>query len=169
MCLTSPVSRELLGDSFCLGSIRHPSTPRCPAAPLRRYCVWPRWLCPDSGSLLEVHPHPGTLQPDHGERHLAHLYCLCEYERRESHRHDGHVVQVSALPIYSDTGSTKFVSRSLLFTGLLINRSKVKPWLQWLHTISFFHAAFEALAVNELRFLQLKEDKVSSPSPLVSH
>jgi hypothetical protein len=44
----------------------------------------------------------------------------------------------------------------------LINRSKVKPWLQWLHTVSFFHAAFEALAVNELRFLQLKEDKVSS-------
>jgi hypothetical protein len=41
--------------------------------------------------------------------------------------------------------------------------------LQWLHTISFFHAAFEALAVNELRFLQLKEDKVSSPFPLMSH
>jgi hypothetical protein len=33
-----------------------------------------------------------------------------------------------------------------------------------LHTVSFFHAAFEALAVNELRFLQLKEDKVGSPS-----
>ncbi|KAI9439745.1 hypothetical protein H4582DRAFT_1942565 [Lactarius indigo] len=48
---------------------------------------------------------------------------------------------------------------NLLFTGLLINRSKVNPWLQWLHTVSFFHAAFEALAVNELRFLQLKEDK----------
>jgi hypothetical protein len=30
---------------------------------------------------------------------------------------------------------------------------------QWLHTISFFHAAFEALAVNELRHLQLKERK----------
>src|SRR5579863_9375694 len=57
------------------------------------------------------------------------------------------------------------MSRSLLFTGLLINRSKVKPWLQWLHTVSFFHAAFEALAVNELRFLQLKEDKVSSAFP----
>ncbi|KAA1476213.1 hypothetical protein DENSPDRAFT_843114 [Dentipellis sp. KUC8613] len=46
---------------------------------------------------------------------------------------------------------------NLLFTGLLINRSKVAPWLQWLHTISFFHAAFEALAVNELRYLTLKE------------
>ena len=35
------------------------------------------------------------------------------------------------------------------------------PAFQWLHTISFFHAAFEALAVNELRYLQLKEVKVS--------
>ena len=30
---------------------------------------------------------------------------------------------------------------------------------QWLHTVSFFHAAFEALAVNELRYLQLHEEK----------
>lgn len=49
---------------------------------------------------------------------------------------------------------------SLLFTGLLINRDKVVPWLQWLHTVSFFHAAYEALVVNELRYLQLKEFKV---------
>ncbi|KAG1759716.1 hypothetical protein EDD22DRAFT_904851 [Suillus occidentalis] len=47
----------------------------------------------------------------------------------------------------------------LLFTGLLINRETVTPALQWLHTVSFFHAAFEALAVNELRYLQLKEIK----------
>ncbi|KAG6873471.1 hypothetical protein C0995_015174 [Termitomyces sp. Mi166 len=46
---------------------------------------------------------------------------------------------------------------NLLFTGLLINRESVIPAMQWLHTISFFHAAFEALAVNELRYLQLKE------------
>ncbi|KIK89135.1 hypothetical protein PAXRUDRAFT_831789 [Paxillus rubicundulus Ve08.2h10] len=46
---------------------------------------------------------------------------------------------------------------NLLFTGLLINRETVTPALQWLHTVSFFHAAFEALAVNELRYLQLKE------------
>ncbi|PPQ92595.1 hypothetical protein CVT25_007287 [Psilocybe cyanescens] len=46
---------------------------------------------------------------------------------------------------------------NLLFTGLLINRESITPAFQWLHTISFFHAAFEALAVNELRFLQLKE------------
>ncbi|EIW84405.1 hypothetical protein CONPUDRAFT_80755 [Coniophora puteana RWD-64-598 SS2] len=48
---------------------------------------------------------------------------------------------------------------NLLFTGLLINRETVTPFLQWLHTVSFFHAAFEALAVNELRYLQLKEIK----------
>ncbi|EGN98732.1 hypothetical protein SERLA73DRAFT_168345 [Serpula lacrymans var. lacrymans S7.3] len=48
---------------------------------------------------------------------------------------------------------------NLLFTGLLINRETVTPVLQWLHTVSFFHAAFEALAVNELRYLQLKEIK----------
>ncbi|KAH7907698.1 hypothetical protein BJ138DRAFT_1159506 [Hygrophoropsis aurantiaca] len=48
---------------------------------------------------------------------------------------------------------------NLLFTGLLINRDTVTPVLQWLHTVSFFHAAFEALAVNELRYLQLKEIK----------
>ena len=87
---------------------------------------------------------------------------MCEYERREPDRHHGHVVQVSVA-----THNIRWEVlnlHSLLFTGLLINRSKVKPWLQWLHTVSFFHAAFEALAVNELRFLQLKEDKVSCPS-----
>lgn len=50
---------------------------------------------------------------------------------------------------------------SLLFTGLLINRETVHPAFQWLHTVSFFHAAFEALAVNELRYLQLRQNKVS--------
>lgn len=48
---------------------------------------------------------------------------------------------------------------NLFFTGLLVNRDTIPPALQWLHTISFFHAAFEALAVNELRYLQLKEIK----------
>ena len=50
--------------------------------------------------------------------------------------------------------------RSLLFTGLLINRETVAPALQWLHTISFFHATFEVLDVNEPQYLQLKEIKV---------
>lgn len=50
---------------------------------------------------------------------------------------------------------------SLLFAGLLINRDSINQYLDWLHTISFFHAAYEALAVNELRYLSLKEVKVS--------
>ncbi|KAJ7253437.1 hypothetical protein C8J57DRAFT_1348076 [Mycena rebaudengoi] len=48
---------------------------------------------------------------------------------------------------------------NLMFTGLLINRESVPEVLRWLHTISFFHAAFEALAVNELRYLHLTETK----------
>ena len=46
-----------------------------------------------------------------------------------------------------------------MFAGLLINRDTVSPSISWLHTISFYHAAFEGLAVNELRYLQLKETK----------
>ncbi|KAF8339814.1 uncharacterized protein EI90DRAFT_2967001 [Cantharellus anzutake] len=48
---------------------------------------------------------------------------------------------------------------NLLFAGLLINRDTMSPLISWVHNISFFHAAFEALAVNELRYLQLKEVK----------
>lgn len=48
---------------------------------------------------------------------------------------------------------------SLLFAGLLINRDKLPWWLQWLETTSFFHAAFEALLVNEVRYLQLKDHR----------
>jgi len=48
---------------------------------------------------------------------------------------------------------------NLLFAGLLINRKTLGPAWEWLNTISFFHAAFEALAVNELRYLQLKESE----------
>lgn len=40
-----------------------------------------------------------------------------------------------------------------------MNRETLHPSLQWLHTVSFFHAAYEALAVNELRYLQLKQVK----------
>jgi hypothetical protein len=52
-------------------------------------------------------------------------------------------------------------SFSLLFAGLLINRDTVSPYVDWLHTFSFYHAAFEGMAVNELRYLSLKEIKVS--------
>ncbi|KAF9507579.1 hypothetical protein BS47DRAFT_1373861 [Hydnum rufescens UP504] len=49
---------------------------------------------------------------------------------------------------------------NLLFAGLLINRDTVSAAVRWVHNISFYHAAFEALAVNELRYLQLKETKL---------
>ncbi|THG96392.1 hypothetical protein EW026_g5435 [Hermanssonia centrifuga] len=48
---------------------------------------------------------------------------------------------------------------NLLFAGLLVNRDALHPSLQWLYYVSFFHAAYEGLCVNELRYLQLKEHK----------
>jgi hypothetical protein len=49
---------------------------------------------------------------------------------------------------------------SLLFAGLLINVDSITMALRWLPKVAFFHAAFEALAVNELRYLHLHEVKV---------
>lgn len=65
---------------------------------------------------------------------------------------------------FSDTNVGSLVGTlimlfNLLFAGLLINRDTISPLIAWVHNISFFHAAFEALAVNELRYLQLKEVK----------
>ncbi|CAG7855102.1 ABC transporter G family member ARB_01379 {ECO:0000305} Short=ABC transporter ARB_01379 {ECO:0000305}; Flags: Precursor [Serendipita indica DSM 11827] len=54
---------------------------------------------------------------------------------------------------------TLIMLQNLLFAGLLVNRDTISPWLDWLHVLSFFHAAYEAMAVNELRYLQLKEVK----------
>ncbi|KAH9831656.1 uncharacterized protein C8Q71DRAFT_781859 [Rhodofomes roseus] len=48
---------------------------------------------------------------------------------------------------------------NLLFAGLLINRQTLGKRWEWLNVCSFFHAAYEALAVNELRYLQLRETK----------
>lgn len=48
---------------------------------------------------------------------------------------------------------------SLLFAGLLINRDRIPSYLRWLQHLSFYHAAYEALIVNELRTLSLKETK----------
>jgi len=48
---------------------------------------------------------------------------------------------------------------NLLFAGLLINADSLPRGFGWLNRASFFHAAFEALSVNELRTLQLTENK----------
>nr|XP_019047681.1 ATP-dependent permease [Kwoniella bestiolae CBS 10118]OCF26611.1 ATP-dependent permease [Kwoniella bestiolae CBS 10118] len=48
---------------------------------------------------------------------------------------------------------------NLLFAGLLMNYDRVPDGLKWMQTLSFFHAGYEALLVNELRYLQLIERK----------
>ena len=91
--------------------------------------------------------------------------CFCERQRCKFSWHVDHVIQVCGFFFHTLSCGCELIyhhrENSLLFTGLLINRESVTPAFQWLHTISFFHAAFEALAVNELRYLQLKEVKVS--------
>jgi len=42
-----------------------------------------------------------------------------------------------------------------------MNYDRVPKGLKWMQTLSFFHAGYEALLVNELRYLQLIEHKVS--------
>jgi hypothetical protein len=46
-----------------------------------------------------------------------------------------------------------------------MNYDKVPRAFKWMLTTSFFHAAYEALLVNELRYLQLIEHKVHFPLP----
>jgi hypothetical protein len=41
-----------------------------------------------------------------------------------------------------------------------MNYDRVPHGLKWMQTGSFFHAGYEALLVNELRYLQLIEHKV---------
>ncbi|OLL24559.1 ABC transporter G family member [Neolecta irregularis DAH-3] len=48
---------------------------------------------------------------------------------------------------------------SLLFAGLLLNHDSIPPQALWLQSLSFFHYAFEALLVNEVRYLSLSEQK----------
>lgn len=47
-----------------------------------------------------------------------------------------------------------------------MNYDKVPKAFRWMLTTSFFHAAYEALLVNELRYLQLIEHKVRHVSSL---
>lgn len=48
---------------------------------------------------------------------------------------------------------------SLLFAGLFINSEDLKTEIKWLEWISIFHYAYEALAINEVKDLILKEKK----------
>lgn len=48
---------------------------------------------------------------------------------------------------------------SLLFAGLLLNHNKIPAAAVWLQYLSIFHYAFEALIVNEVRYLTLVDHK----------
>ncbi|PVH14178.1 uncharacterized protein CXQ87_002303 [Candidozyma duobushaemuli] len=48
---------------------------------------------------------------------------------------------------------------SMLFAGLFINSEDLKVQTKWLQWISLFHYAYEALAINEVKDLILKEKK----------
>lgn len=48
---------------------------------------------------------------------------------------------------------------SMLFAGLFINSDDLKVQIKWLQWISLFHYAYEALAINEVKDLILKEKK----------
>ncbi|KAI9862334.1 MAG: hypothetical protein M1813_004810 [Trichoglossum hirsutum] len=48
---------------------------------------------------------------------------------------------------------------SLLFAGLLLNREAIPGPAAWLQDLSIFHYAFEALLVNEVRYLTLVDHK----------
>lgn len=62
---------------------------------------------------------------------------------------------------YIDTnfGEWAILAWSLLFAGLLVNREKLPQHTGWLLDVSFFHAAFEALLINEVRYLTLKDHR----------
>lgn len=48
---------------------------------------------------------------------------------------------------------------SLLFAGLFINSENVAVQIKWLEWVSIFHYAYEALAINEVKDLILREKK----------
>lgn len=48
---------------------------------------------------------------------------------------------------------------SLLFAGLFINSKELQVQIKWLEWISVFHYAYEALSINEVKDLILKEKK----------
>lgn len=48
---------------------------------------------------------------------------------------------------------------SLLFAGLFINSDDLKAQIRWLEWVSLFHYAYEALAINEVKDLMLRERK----------
>ncbi|KAM9914385.1 hypothetical protein OXX69_000683 [Metschnikowia pulcherrima] len=66
--------------------------------------------------------------------------------------------------LIKDPGTSTIISVlillfSLLFAGLFINSEDLKAQTKWLQWISLFHYAYEALAINEVKDLILREKK----------
>lgn len=66
--------------------------------------------------------------------------------------------------VFKDLGMANLVGSlvmlfSLLLAGLLLNHDSIPKGALWLQTISIFHYGFEALIVNEVRYLSLTEHK----------
>lgn len=66
--------------------------------------------------------------------------------------------------LIKDPGTSTIISVlillfSLLFAGLFINSEDLKAQTKWLEWISLFHYAYEALAINEVKDLILREKK----------
>ncbi|ODQ78705.1 hypothetical protein BABINDRAFT_38664 [Babjeviella inositovora NRRL Y-12698] len=66
--------------------------------------------------------------------------------------------------LVKDPGSSTMVGVltllfSLLFAGLFVNKSSIPVWIYWLQWGSVFHFGYEALTVNEVAGLVLREKK----------
>ncbi|KAF0392430.1 ABC transporter [Gigaspora margarita] len=66
--------------------------------------------------------------------------------------------------IFKEVGVASLLSSlvmlfSMLFGGLLLNKESIPGYLAWLKNLSFFNYAFEAMLVNEVKYLQLTEEK----------
>ncbi|PWW76702.1 hypothetical protein C7212DRAFT_295001 [Tuber magnatum] len=66
--------------------------------------------------------------------------------------------------VFKDTSLANLVGSlvmlfSLLFAGLLLNHDSIPKGTLWLQAVSIFHYGFEALIVNEVRYLSLYEHK----------
>lgn len=66
--------------------------------------------------------------------------------------------------LIKDAGTSTMISvlvllLSLLFAGLFINSEDLQIQVRWLEWVSVFHYAYEALAINEVKDLMLREKK----------
>lgn len=66
--------------------------------------------------------------------------------------------------VFRDAGVANLIGSlvmlfSLLFAGLLLNHNAIPHSMRWLQSLSIFHYGFEALIVNEVRYLTLIDHK----------